>query len=120
MIAEAHGLSPLPPADCAVPGQLNVSGSVTPEGPPLLDALGFSLPAGQNREHERRPKRPCHALRPACGALCANAVRALVVLAERRRPRKRGGQTQWPRKSLSEVTVKKSGVALPRPRVNGS
>lgn len=39
-------------------GQLNISASVPPEGPRLLDALGFSLPAGQTRERERRPGAP--------------------------------------------------------------
>src|SRR5690606_36377919 len=34
----------------AAPGQSNMSASVPPEGPRLLDALGFSLPAGQRRE----------------------------------------------------------------------
>jgi hypothetical protein len=42
------------------------------------------------------------------------------VLAERRRSRKRGGETQRPRRSLSEAAVKKCGVAFPRPRLNGS
>ena len=56
----------------------------------------------------------------ARSALCANAVHARVVLAERRRSRKRGGETQRPRRSLSEAAVKKCGVAFPRPRVNGS
>jgi hypothetical protein len=43
-----------------------------------------------------------------------------VVHAERRRSRKRGGETQRPRRSLSEAAVKKCGVAFPRPRLNGS
>ena len=53
-------------------------------------------------------------------ALCANAVHARVEHDERRRSRKRGGETQRPRRSLSEAAVKKCGVAFPRPRVNGS
>ncbi len=101
-------------------GQLNVSGSVPEKRAPLLNALGSSLPAGQKRERERRPERPRRALLHVRGALCANAVHARVVLAERRRSRKRGGETQRPRRSLSEAAVKKCGVAFPRPRVNGS
>lgn len=101
-------------------GQLNVSGSVPRKRAPLLNALGSSLPAGQKRERERRPEPPRRALLHARGALCANAVHARVVLAERRRSRKRGGETQRPRRSLSEAAVKKCGVAFPRPRVNGS
>jgi hypothetical protein len=42
------------------------------------------------------------------------------VLAERRRSRKRGGETQRPRRSLSGAAVKRCGVAFPRPRMNGS
>lgn len=42
------------------------------------------------------------------------------MLAEHRRSRKRGGETQRPRRSLSEAAVKKRGVAFPRPRLNGS
>lgn len=101
-------------------GRLNVSGSVPRKRAPLLNALGSSLPAGQKRERERRPEGPRRALLHARGALCANAVHARVVLAERRRSRKRGGETQRPRRSLSEAAVKKCGVAFPRPRVNGS
>ena len=91
---------------------------VDPKGRAKLRAK--PLPAGQKRERERRPERPRHALLHARGALCANAVHARVVLAERRRSRKRGGETQRPRRSLSEAAVKKCGVAFPRPRVNGS
>jgi hypothetical protein len=101
-------------------GQLNVSGPVPRKQAPLLNALGSSLPAGQKRERERRPERPRRALLHLRGALRANAVHARVVLAERRRSRKRGGETQRPRRSLSEAAVKKCGVAFPRPRVNGS
>lgn len=101
-------------------GQLIVSGSVPRKRAPLLNALGSSLPTGQKRERERRPERPPRALLHARGALCANAVHARVVLAERRRSRKRGGETQRPRRSLSEAAVKKCGVAFPRPRLNGS
>ena len=101
-------------------GQLNVSGAVPRKRAPLLNALGSSLPAGQKRERERRPERPRRALLHARGALCANAVHARIVLAEPRRSRKRGGETQRPRRSLSEAAVKKCGVAFPRPRVNGS
>ncbi len=101
-------------------GQLNVSGSVPRKRAPLLNALGSSLPAGQKRERERRPERPRRALLHARGALCANAVHARPVLGERRRSRKRGGEMQRPRRSLSEAAVKKCGVAFPRPRVNGS
>jgi len=104
----------------ALPGQLNVSGSVPEKQAPLLNALGSSLPAGQKRERERRPERPRWALRHARDALCANAVHALAEHVERRRSRKRGGETQRPRRSLSEAAVKKCGVAFPRPRVNGS
>ena len=86
----------------------------------LVMTLGSSLPAGQKRERERCPERPRRALLHARGALCANAVHARVVLAERRRSRKRGGETQRPRRSLSEAAVKKCGVAFPRPRLNGS
>jgi hypothetical protein len=43
-----------------------------------------------------------------------------VVRAERRRSRKRGGETQRPRRSLSGAAVKRCGVAFPRPRMNGS
>jgi hypothetical protein len=60
------------------------------------------------------------ALLRARGALCANAVHPSVELDEHRRSRKRGGETQRPRRSLSEAAVKKCGVAFPRPRVNGS
>ena len=49
-----------------------------------------------------------------------NAVHARVVHAERRRSRKRGGETQRPRRSLSEAAVKTCGVVFPRPRMNGS
>lgn len=101
-------------------GQLNVSGSVPRKPAPLLNALGSSLPAGQKRERERRPERPRRARLHAHGALCANAVHARVVLAERRRSRKRGGERRRPRRSLSEAAVKKCGVAFPRPRLNGS
>jgi hypothetical protein len=75
-------------------GQLTISGSVPRKRAPLLNALGSSLPAGQKRERERRPDRPRRALLHARGALCANAVHARVVLAERRRLRKRGGETR--------------------------
>ena len=92
-------------------GQLNVSGSVPEKLASLLNALGSSLPAGQRRERERRPEGPRRALHHARGALYANAVHARVVLAERRTSRKRGGETQRPRRSLSEAAVKKCGVA---------
>jgi len=104
----------------ARPGQLNKTHPVPEKRASLLNALGSSLPAGQKRERQRRPERPHHALLHAPHALCANAVHARVVLAERRRSRKRGGETQRPRRSLSEAAVKKCGVAFSRPRVNGS
>ena len=109
-----------PPRHFRSDGQLNDRRPVPAEEGDLLNALGSSLPAGQKRERERRPERPRRALLHARGALCANAVHARPVLAERRRSRKRGGETQRPRRSLSEAAVKKCGVAFPRPRVNGS
>ena len=102
------------------PGSTTKNGKVYKKRAPLLNALGSSLPAGQKRERERRPEPPRRALLHARGALCANAVHVRVVLAERRRSRKRGGETQRRRRSLSEAAVKKCGVAFPRPRLNGS
>ncbi len=55
----------------AAPGQSNISASVPPEGPPLLNALGFSLPAGPE-ERARTPSRaPQSRTR---GALCTNVT----------------------------------------------
>ena len=69
----------------APPSQVIVSGSVPRKPAPLLNALGFSLPSGQKRERRRRPERPRHAL-----------LHARVVLAERRRSRKRGRKGNGP------------------------
>ncbi len=88
-------------------GQLNVSGSVSEKRAPLLNALGSSLTTGQKRArlelygvHERGRR----TLR-ATERSEVHAVHARVVLAERRRSRKRGGETQRPRSSLPEAAV---------------
>src|SRR5690606_37443576 len=71
-----------------MPGQLNVSASVPPEGPQLLNALGFSLPAGQQRERERRPARPSRA--PA--ALSARTPSQRLRRAATRKPSENQGR----------------------------
>src|SRR5690606_9678130 len=76
-----------------MPGQLNVSASVPPKGPPLLNALAFSLPAGQQRERERRPARPSRA--PAARAARTPSQR-LRRAATRKPSGKQGGKGNGP------------------------
>src|SRR5690606_5245498 len=83
-------------------GQLTISGSVPRKRAPLLTALGFSLPAGQQREPERRPARPGRA---PPSVLCANAVPAPATLADAQTLGKTGRKRQRPRGSLLRAAV---------------
>src|SRR5690606_39175556 len=68
----------------------------------LLNALGFSLLAGQRRERERRPARPGRA---PPSVLCANAVPAPATLADAQTLGKTGRKRQRPRGSLLRAAV---------------
>ncbi len=89
-------------------GQLNKTQPVHPKQPRLLNTLGFSLPAGQQRERQARPERPQRARGHARGTLCSNAVQARHAPATRQSPRIPALEKQRPRRLLSEVAVYQS------------
>ncbi len=114
-------------------GQLNKTQPVHPKQPRLLNALGFSLPAGQQRARDPRPERPQRALLHARSTLlCSNAVQARHAPATRQSPRIPALEKQRPRRLLPEVAVYQSrprssraaafgsegGIRTPDPAVN--
>jgi hypothetical protein len=101
-------------------GQLNKTQPVHPKQPRLLNALGFSLPAGQQRARDPRPERPQRALQPARSTLCSNAVQARHAPATRQSPRIPALKKQRPRRLLSEVAVYQSRPRSSRAAAFGS
>ncbi len=101
-------------------GQLNKTQPVHPKQPRRLNALGFSLPAAQQRAREPRPERPQRARPHARSTLCSNAVQARHAPATRQSPCIPALETQRPRRLLPEVAVYQSRLRSSRAATYGS
>jgi len=101
-------------------GQLNKTQPVHPKQPLLLNALGFSLPAGQQRARDARPERPQRARPHARSTLCSNPVQARHAPATHQSSRIPALEKQRPRRLLSEVAVYQSRPRSSRAAAFGS